>query len=321
MKVVRLLITDRCPGDSSLIRAVSREVFFFLLVYMVCQPAVTAEQFRFGWDANQRADVKAASRKKGDESTVRYTVALETLPEGDHALHIYDFKFLTLNGIDATQPEIAARLGPLATLTSKLPTMHISENGEFLGTHGLDEMRQRLLESLGEEITPQMREQLKRYFESPKLQAVMQQRSGEMWNVWVGAWNGLDLAAGQEINASVPVAIVGQSLLQQVHVEHVGSATEYCDTCVRVRMTTLIEGPEVIQLVQSLVAEASQQGGETIGDSFQTARSFGVTEVVVEPSSLRPQYARMKREVALVSKAGEERTQQEEKEFWFSWYQ
>ncbi len=302
---------------------ISRSHAILLIIAITVSVAVEAraEAFRFGWQDGFSAHVKAASRKKDTTSTASYRLVLEQLPEEGYALHFADFTFLTLNGVDAANPEIAKQLGPLASITSNLPTMHIGADGAFLGTYGLDAMRERLLDSMGDQLTGEMRAQLKRYFESPKLQAAMQQRSGELWNVWVGAWNGLDLSAGEEINASVPIAVLGEAIAQSVHVEHLGPASNLCATCVRLRMTTLIEGPQVVRLVRGLLAEASRSAADAVETDFESARSFGVTETVVEPATLIPWYARLRREVSLRGEDGTENGTVDEKEFWFSWEQ
>ncbi len=293
-----------------------------IVVILVYPFAVSADAFRFGWPVPVSAVVKAKMHKKGNESTATYSVRMSQRNAEEIALEFHDFKFLTLNGRDATDPRVVAQLGPLASLTSTLPTMRLSNKGAYLGTIGLESMMHRLLAALPDEMDEASRTGLLNYFQSPKVQALMQQKSGEMWNVWVGAWNGLELEPGQTLKGSVPVTVMNEKLSQQILIEHLGAAESY-PCCVRLRMTTVVEGPEVLQLLTGMlqdVAESMTDQGEPIDPAeFVSARSMSVTEVITQTRSLIPRYASSDTEVSIRAAGDKTHTRSDKKAFWFSW--
>lgn len=276
---------------------------------------VMAEQFRFGWDADAAAEVRSRAVKRGDESTARYRVTLSPRDNGEWQLEFDDFALLSVNGEDATTPAFQARLGPLAALTGTLPSMRLNARGDYLGTVGLDETTRTLLGALPEGLDESLRQRIVEQFNSDGMQRLMQQKSGETWNVWVGAWNGLDLDHGRTLTGTAPVTVVDRQLQQSFRIEHLGDERAYCEACVRLRLTTVVEGPEVLQLVSGLMPDV---GGDA-ARAFVSARSMNVSEVVAEPATLTPYYASSNTEVMLTSESGENHSRHDRKEFWFEW--
>lgn len=289
---------------------------------LMLSAAAWADVFRFAWPVPVTAVVKAKMQKKGNESTARYAVRIARGNDDEMTLEFRDFKLLTINGKDASDPEVAAQLGPVASLASSLPTMRLSGSGEYLGTSGLETLMDRLLAAMPGEMDGNTRAGLINYYRSPKVQALMQQKSGEMWNVWVGAWNGLELDPGQSLKGTVPVQVMGRDIQQQILIEHLGAAEGY-PCCVRLRMTTVVDGPEVLQLVTGMLqdmAAVMDRAGETFDPArFTSARSTNVTEVITRPSSLIPRYASSKAEVSIRLADNSSRTQTDRKWFWFEW--
>ncbi|MCB1745718.1 MAG: hypothetical protein H6977_13920 [Gammaproteobacteria bacterium] len=276
-----------------------------------------AEHFAFAWPVPATAEVRSTVEKDGLVSTARYRIELAAAGDADELeLSFEDFALLTLNGKDATQPEVAAALGPLAALTSALPSMRLSRSGDYRGVRGLNLVLQRVLELLPEDTPSTQRLQLERGLRSPRMQQVLQQKSGEIWNVWVGAWNGLDLAAGQQLEARVPLRALGGELEQGVTIEHLGAAPG-APGYVRLRMTTLVEGPELASLLAGF-ADALAASGKLEG-GISGARSRSVTELVTRAADLVPRHAVSTTEVTVTDAAGHGFHQRERKEYWFEW--
>lgn len=299
-----------------------RPRYGLLLIGLALAPRFAdAEVFGFKWPSPATASVKAAIAKEGNASTVRYGIELEARADGEYVLTFRNFEFLTLNGVDARDPKVVARLGPLAALTASLPATRVSARGEFLGTLGLMQMMDRILETLPEGMDSATRDRLDQYFRSTQVQSMMQQKSGETWNGWVGAWNGLDLNAGQILRAKVPISVMNRELEQQLVVEHLGSEaqTPGCATCVRLRMTTTVEGPEVLALVSGIIRELAATAEPGAADPFVSARSTSTTEVVTDPATLMLRYAISNSEVALTNANDETHSRHERKEYWFEW--
>lgn len=284
-------------------------------------PAAYAEVFTFAWPAPGVVRVDAKMAKKGNTSTARYSVALNATGENDYSLEFRDFEFISLNGKDAQDPKIAAQLGPVSALTASLPSMLISRDGNYLGTFGIEQTMERLMGLMPKKFDESTRRRMGEYLRSPQVQAMMQQKSGEVWNAWVGAWNGLDLEAGQKLRGRVPVKLMNRDLEQSVLVEHLGpisgEGAALCPQCVRLRLTTIVEGPEVLQVVSGMLRELGSRDPSEL--QFVSARSMNVTEAVTDPGTLMPRFVVSNTEVTLRDAAEQTRSQHDRKEYHFDW--
>ncbi|MEQ8494936.1 MAG: hypothetical protein RLW42_12085, partial [Gammaproteobacteria bacterium] len=263
-------------------------------------PAVPAEAFRFDWPVPAAVGVRATVEKDGVASTARYRVALAAAADGELALAFDDFELLEVDGRDAR--ELADELAPLTALTGTLPSLRLSTAGHYLGTSDADAAIAQTLRLLPEGMPAATRERLATTLRSPDMQHLMTQRSGELWNTWVGAWNGLDIAPGDTLQGTQPVTVLGRELTRHVRIEHLGEAAGYPGS-VRLRMTTLVEGPEVLALVGGLVDQMVGQDG--LPQAFDSARTHNVTEVVTRPGDLVPRHVESIAEVVLRDGSGD----------------
>lgn len=293
-----------------------------VLLFVLFPTVVAAEAFRFNWTVPLSAMVKAKIETGAEDSTATYVVALSELNENEFALEFRDFRFLTLNGKSAEHPRVASQVGPLVPLMANLPTIRLSKDGEYLGVMGLDTMIRRLLLSVPDQIDDKDHQALVRHVGSTKMRTLMQQRSGEIWNLWVGAWAGLDLEAGRNLTGSIPVKILDREISQHILFEHAGVA-ESDPCCVRIRRTTIIEGSDALRL---FVRANRIVGGGNVEKTdpadqieFVSARSINVTEIVTEPSSLVPRFVSSETNVTLRAANGKDRVSKEKKEYWFDW--
>lgn len=272
-----------------------------------------AEEFRFAWPVPAVATVVSEAEKDGVASTARYVIRLAAADDSELALDFTDFELLTLNGEDAHEPRIAAQLAPLAAVTAALPTIRLTPDGEYRGTRSLNLMLQRILALLPEDMDPAQRDQLARGLRSPAMQTLMQQKSGEVWNLWVGAWNGLVLEAGEELSGTTPITVMGRDIEQRIVIEHLGVDADYPGSA-RLRMTTVLEGPEVLALLGRIEQETAGRAGDYCG-----ASSRNVTEVTTRAPDLLPYRVQSDTAVVVRDASGRAHRQRERKVYRFKW--
>ena len=277
-----------------------------------------AERFIFAWPVPVSVGVEAEVERRDVRSRARYVVDLRAAEDGELALDFRDFEFLSLNGEDARDPRVAAAIAPLAAVTGALPTMRLSAAGEYLGTRGLNLVVQRIEQLLPADMDTQQRQQISRGLRSPQMQSMMAQRSGDTWNTWVGAWNGLDIEPGGTLSAKAPLEVMGRAIEQEVLFEHLGADQTYPGH-VRLRMTALIEGPEIIALIGG-IAEQFGAGDDGAG-GLRSAMSRTVTEIVTHPHHLRLRYAEISNEVVVRESNGKAHRRQERKTYRFDWHE
>ncbi|MEQ8662613.1 MAG: hypothetical protein RLW62_17520 [Gammaproteobacteria bacterium] len=284
------------------------------VLFTLLAPLAAADVFRFDWPVPAAVDVRATVEKDGMVSTARYRIALAGDAAGELALAFDAFELLEVDGRDAR--ELGAELASLGALTGTLPSLRLSTGGSYLGTSDPAAAIEQTLRLLPDGMPTATRERVAATLRSPAMQALMAQRSGELWNTWVGAWNGLDIAPGATLQGRQPVTVLGRELTRHVSIEHLGDAPGYPGS-VRLRMTTLVEGPEVLALVGGLVDQMA--GADGLPQAFDSARSHNVTEVITRPSDLVPRYVESIAEVVLRDGEGRAHTRRDRKEFWFEW--
>ena len=282
---------------------------------LLSSAAAFAETFSFAWPLPSHGQLVTGATKKGLDSQATYRFALEGGDTDGLKLSFSDFRFVELNGKKLAGNDAASQLGPLAALMSELPQMHISRQGAYLGIEGLDTMREKLLASLPSDGNEDVEARLTHMLNSPETQDLLRARSGDMWNLWVGAWNGITLSEGERITGSEPVELMGQQLEQTIVVEHLGEDRDYPGRA-RLRMTSVLEGPEVAKLIGRMARQLTDQSAPA---QWASASSINVSEIVTNPDTLRPDYASNKKVVVLRDAEGQEHRQSETREFAFKW--
>lgn len=267
-----------------------------------------AESFRFGWPLPATVAVHAEVDEEGLASTARYVLAAGAATDDEITLEFRDFELLTVNGVSARDPARSREFAPVAALTAALPALRIGRDGSYRGIHGLNLMLERVLALLPSDLDPARRDQFARGLRAPATQARIGQQMGELWNTWVGAWNGLELNAGEVLQGKAPISILGETLEQQLTFEHLGPVAGY-PAAVRLRMTTLIEGPAVLALLDRL----------DDARTYRAASSRNVTEIVTRADGLTPYHAHLETEVVVRDAAGRAERRQVRKTYRFEW--
>ena len=292
--------------------------FFCLTLCVALGANAYGKKLYFDWPVPTTLLVTAKINNFGESSTARYRVDLVFVDEQELEVRFSNFRFVSLDGVSADGEKYAPTVDALESVTSRLPTIRISQSGEYLGTLGLEEMRKNLIELLPQRSREEGVGAVDEYLNSSRLEEAMYRQSGETWNLWVGAWNGLDLLEGERVSGILPVRILGRKIEQNLRIEHLGATPERCDSCVHLKMTTVVEGPEVVQLAEGLIF-GGESGGSREAEKFTTARSITVTELFAEEETLLPKYATTVTEVILRQEDAKPYSRKSSKQYWFAW--
>jgi len=283
-----------------------------LMLLLAAVPAA-AERFRFDWPVPSAARVTTSLEQDDVRSTARYRIEVrESAPE-ELSVEFQEFELLTVNGADATAPALARELAPLVALTAALPALRIAGNGAYLGVIKLEEALARSLELLPPDLPEDTRARLQTHLRKPAMRSLMEQRSGEVWNLWVGAWNGVELVPGQSLQGRVPVRVMQRDIQQQVVIEYVGAALEYPGAA-RLRMTSVLDGARALGLAH----DNGNGRGEDDGQG-RSALSQTVSEISLRPDDLLPFHVVSTTEVVLRERSGKAHNRRERREYWFEW--
>jgi hypothetical protein len=286
------------------------------------QAPASAPALRFAWPTPSRVTVTQRSLKKGKRAVLRYDAVLSARMGGGYELKLDKIQFLELEGRDVSKGPLPPEVKTALAMASALPTVVISAEGEFVDVMGLDEVVEHILKQTPNEKG--RRDKIRAVFAQPAVAQAMKQKAGDFWQAWVGAWVGMDVAAGQERVAMVPLQMPLGSVDGTVTLRHRGPVTEH-KGAVRLEMETVLEGEpfrkEMVNMLSQMVQAAGAQEGTEPPDfeaMLQSARRVSTVEVVTDPATLRPYSARMV-QVTQVQVEDQQNEQREEQEYRFTW--
>ena len=251
-----------------------------ILGLVLCGRAAATDELRFNWPVPSKVAVEASMEKKGNALIASYTLRLRQREDTGLALRFEDFTLHSVNGMDTSAPEIAARLAPLRALTQLQPTLQISAKGMYEGTAEL----QALIDSVMQNMPPEM--DAATHGEVPIM--IMGKTLNQTFTIeHLGAARGYACC----VKLRMTTATRGPEILQLM-----------------------------LEMMQDLLPRLAAETGEFFDPAmFTSAETVTVAEVITEAATLIPHYASMHTEITLETGDGEHRLRADSSEYWFSW--
>jgi hypothetical protein len=311
------------PRLSRFIRFIARVLP--LAIAAAAPPASGAQTFQFQWPIPVRVGVTCVSDRDSVTTVMHFVAHLyQTLPNELklqwEAPEILDFR---INGYSATG--IQSQLAQLTSLAAQSLPMTISRSGEFLRAPVGEETQRKLIEWLrgmaGSAISPEAWASVERMMRSPQTAARMEGAAAESWNAWVGAWVGLELDPGRQVEGRIPLVLADESVEGSVHVENQGP-TPGNPRLTRLVLQTVMEGDKAREALErfarSMVRDAT--GREPPVDRlFRSVTRTEQITAVVDPNTLRPSYAENLTLTDTEDMQGSRRRQSQRVAYFFEW--
>jgi hypothetical protein len=281
----------------------------------------TAPALRFAWPAPSRVTVTERVLKKGKRVVMRYDAVLSARQGGGYELRLDKFQFVEVEGRDVSKGPLPPELKAAAAMASAIPMLVLSDEGQVQDIVGFEEVMERAVAAVPEEKG--MRDQMRKVLAQPAMAQAMKQKAGEFWNAWVGAWVGLDLAAGQERSATVPVQLASGSVDSVMTMRHRGPDAAR-KGAVRLELETVYEGEPfrkaMVGMLTQLLQSAGPQGKAPpdFDAMLKSARRVSTVEVVTDGATLRP-YSVRTAHVTKLQVEDQVREELEEHEYGFAW--
>jgi hypothetical protein len=279
----------------------------------------SAPALRFAWPVPSRVTVTERLLKKGNRSVMRYDAVLSARKGGGYELKIDNYQLLEMDGRDLTKGPPPPGLKEATALAGAIPTLVLSAEGEMVDMVGMEEVLERLYKMMPEE----QREQTRAMFERPGMKEMLKQSGGEFWTVWVGAWVGLKLAAGEEGLVPGQVQLPSGPMESVVTVRHRGPDAEH-KGAVRLELESVLEGEPfrkaMVATMAQMLQSSAPQGKEPpdVDAMVKSARRVSSAEVVMDAATMRP-YSARRYEVSKVVVEDKESERIEEHEYSFAW--
>lgn len=244
----------------------------------------------FEWKIPCSVPVEQFSDKKGHKARLRYLLTVKDGPDGKLDLDMTDFEFVELDGMDLTAPRMQAELAPVLALTSALPTMVISREGEYLGMRGLDQMMERVVKFMRKKSqNPNEEQKILAILRSPMMQQTLQTQLGEYWNGWVALWNGLQMAPMETREGDDEIQFGEEVIPTRIRYQHHGPVRGAPDL-VKVSFTSMISGNSASEGVLAFLRLMSREGGMPFPDNIEIDHLSATTtfEAETDPLTLLP---------------------------------
>jgi len=150
--------------------------------------ASITEPAHFAWKAPLTVHVTEDATKNGNAATVSYW--LDVCPKAPDLLVVThrDFRFVTLLGKPASNPEFSATLAEITPLTSAIPRFVVDAQGKVIAVEGVPELIARLRAAFPGAAVDQVAQRL----EDPAAAQAINASANERWQVWVQAWLATD---------------------------------------------------------------------------------------------------------------------------------
>lgn len=277
--------------------------------------------FAFGWKIPCSVPVEQVTEKKGSTVRMRYLFTLKPGPEGKLDGDMSDFEFIEVDGHDVTSPDIQAQMAPALALTSAMPTMVISRQGEYVGMRGLEGMIDRVLLFMnnGKKMSKDEAARVATMMRSPMMLATMEKKMGDYWNSWVGTWVGLEMRPSEALEGDDQIPLGDETIVAHLHYEHQGPV-EDAPNLVRLSMTSTMSGDSAAAGLLAFTRAAMKEMGMDLPPSV-TIDKVGIVnalETDTDPATLRPRHVRTLRTTEIVL-AGKTTTKREIREETFDW--
>lgn len=264
-------------------------------------PAEAAEPvlLEFGWPVPSSAVVTEEILKKGNLAREEYRITLEEEGEDRLRLSTSDFRILSFNGRPATDPALADAMAQTQAIAGMIPDLLIKRSGEPVGVDGLDELIEETLAFLSEsdpEGDAEALEGTRKMMRSPQMRAGLEQVILDPWNLWVGAWTEIEIAAGEKHEFELTTSFGEMAIPTRGTLEHLGAEKDVPDT-IHLRLTTVIDDPEAGRQLFAQVMAMMKEAGADPTELQAVREQVGFRRTVeldawVEPATLRPHRAR-----------------------------
>lgn len=275
---------------------------------------------RFDWAPPCRVPVIERIEKQGQSAVFSYDVTLQRTREpGVLELRTEQLRPLEINGVDATSAGLQAEGRTMMALAAALPALRISSDGQFLGITGEAELVERLLALSGARPGTLESDRLRQTLTSPQTLSTLRERAGDTWRGWVGAWVGVDLAPGEELDAVEEVAVPGKVLRAPVRYQRDPDPVD-APGMAKLTRTAVFSGPEMDAFMANvLVGLGRATGSDAERDMVRSARRTTTITAATDPATLRPGVVSYVTETSLELKAQPAQTQRQVRAATFDW--
>lgn len=258
-----------------------------------------AREIGFDWSAPCRVPALQWVLKKGQKATLRFDVVLVADGEGLR-MRLDDMRFESIAGHSADDPAVQDQLRLARSMMRAVPETLISSDGAFVGVEGMDEAIDEVVAQIRQDDA-ELARTVEATLRAPQMRATMEQKAGDYWNGWVGAWLGRKLGPGSEVSetASLPTPTGEQIDVPQAFRHH-GRVVDHEDL-VLLSSEQVVEGEQAEEMMLETLKQMAAQGGREPPprEVVEGFRRVTMLHVAIDPDTGRPHRARYEMRIDL----------------------
>ena len=280
--------------------------------------SVVANTFNFSWDIPSQARVKCSVQDRGVTTHGEWTLIAESSGSADqYVIRLIDYVVLDIEGVSPDQVQQIKNNPIMKAAQGLIPSFIVDSAGSVLETGSLLPLVDELVGAIND---PSVAQQVGNYLRSPTIQQALTARVANYWEIWVGAYVGLDINAGEKIEFSTPVVLGEIEFPAKITIEHLG--TERNTRYVRLRVTSIYEGPEFESYMKEIILNMTGQfplPADQQDLTIELARKKTTINAVTEPNTLYPSKIFMTEEDTIKVQGETQQTRTKTNNCFFSW--
>lgn len=254
----------------------------------------------FDWGPPCRVPAIQDAEKDGARSRFAFDVVLERSSTG---LVMKLDKLRVVSAPGGTRDARAEVERAVAVLGGAIPPIAVAESGESLGATDIDKAIDATLAVIRSTDAGGSVAIVEKMMKSPTFKEAFQQKAGETWAGWVGAWVQLEIAPHSERRETFDLpSALGTFRDVPLTTKHLGTVRD-APSLVLLSTEQVIEGPELAAAISGFTQDiANRAGALDTKIEFRSARKVDRITVAIDAARGRPHRSRHETTIELQGK-------------------
>ncbi len=288
---------------------------------------VEPPKMKFNWPSSGTVKVVESVLKKNRRARTAYDLQLNTDKDNNLLVTYDNFRFLYIEGVDISHPEIFKQLAPVLALTAAAPGYKVDSAGTLVGVVGLYNMVERLsnMDLVKKNMDEQKRAGVLAMLKNPQLLEVMETKAASNWHAWVSLL--VDFPDEDEVGAIYKLktesVAFGQVIPFDLTYERMAVTDPKHKGLVKMLIESKSDNSAIIEAAGTFVKNMMKQSGQSQQEIdemvFESADQRTIVEILTDPLTLRPIMVKVETVLDMQIKGEKANRQIEEHKYDFTW--
>ncbi len=253
-----------------------------------------------------------------------YAIDFDRNNDTEYVARLVDCDFVTINGAPLSD-ELKQGLKPVMDAFNAMPSFVVNSSGHLVDIRGLDaaiDATGKMIEGIrkdgsGKEMT--------KAFKTDQATELLAILLAEYWTCWVEGWIDFPAPYGQTVSEEFEEQMIqGTTPVKGTRKYHHLGEVSGAPNLLHLRIETFIEDPTLTKAVKEMLTnfdKANQKPSDPELDSILTVIAHSIIETKIDPTTLRPVWAKRSKVIRADSAAPEfEKMERvESHEYTFHW--